>query len=102
MNDMKRGVPEGDALSQALDALPTLGEVAKEEDFAPLRELLKPVAKRPVDQLGADLRGLLLKRGGQDHELLLGSFFGACDAAVRSAEERKRARIGEGDKAGEG
>ena len=78
--------------------MPTLGQVAKEERFAPLRALLQQVDETPVDQLGADLRVLLLKRGGHDLELLLGSFFGACDAA---ADQRKRARSGGGGDEGE-
>ncbi len=71
--------------------MPKLGPVAEEsDDFAPLRALLSPVAQRPVDELGEDLRSGLLKRGGDEHELLLQAFFGACDAAVRRVEAAKK------------
>ena len=72
--------------------VPTLGEVAEDEDFAPLRELLEPVANRPVNELGEDLRAALKKRGGDKLELLLASFFGACDARAEEAA-RKRAHV---------
>ena len=94
---MKRA-GDGDESQQQLGVMPTLEQVAEEEDFAPLRELLKAVAKRPVDQLSDDVRAALLRRVGddQDGDLLLRSFFAACDAAVRAAEQRKRARSGGG------
>ena len=38
---------------------PTLGLVAEEERFAPLRELIKPVAATPVNELSEELRGVL-------------------------------------------
>jgi hypothetical protein len=98
VNEMKRAAPEGDAPLQALDVLPTLGEVAMEERFASLRALLQQVAETPVDLLSAGVRGELLE--GENKETRVG-LFATCDA-VRSAEERKRARVGEGDKAGEG
>ncbi len=73
--------------------MPTLGQIAeKSDDFAPLRVLLSPVAQRPVDELGEDLRSGLLKRGGDEHELLLQAFLGACDAAVRRVEGAARKR----------
>ncbi len=74
--------------------MPTLGRVAEERRFALLHELLLPVVDTPVDQLSPGVRGLLQKRGGRDLELLVETFFSACDAAVRSAEQRKRAREG--------
>ncbi len=101
---MKR-LGRGDLLQQGaeVEVMPTLGQVAVEEDFAPLRELLKTVANRPVDQLGADLRGWVKEEALRlDCYPVALAFFGACEAAVRSAEERKRARIDEGDKAAEG
>ena len=76
--------------------MPTLGLVAKEEDFAPLRGLLQPVAGRPVNELSEELRGVLRKKAGDDLELLLVSFFAAC--AARAGEiERKRAHVATGE-----
>jgi len=75
--------------------MPTLGSVADEERFAPLRELLQPVAGTPVNELSEELRGVLRKRAGDDLELLLVSFFAACDARAREIE-RKRAHVGVG------
>ncbi len=72
--------------------LPTLGLVAKEERFAPLRELLQPVAVTPVNELSEELRGVLRKKAGDDLELLLVSFFAACDARDGEAD-RKRAHV---------
>ena len=71
-------------------SLPTLGLVAEEERFAPLRELLQPVAGRPVNELSEELRRVLRKKAGDDLELLLVSFFAACDVRAREIE-RKRA-----------
>jgi hypothetical protein len=106
VNDMKRGVHEGDASSQALDALPTLGEVAKEERFASLRALIQQVAETPADQLlqesqeGAQLREIYLEKAKHANQVETWlSFVVACRAV---AEQRKRTRVGEGDKAGEG
>jgi hypothetical protein len=78
-------------------SVPTLGQVAEEEDFAPLRGLIQPVARRPVNELSEELRGVLRKKAGEDLELLLVSFFAACDARAREIE-RKRARVGSGEK----
>ena len=75
--------------------MPTLGLVAEEERFAPLRELLQPVAGRPVNELSEELRRVLRKKAGDDLELLLVSFFAACDARAREIE-RKRAHVGVG------
>jgi hypothetical protein len=81
-------------------AMPTLGLVAEEEDFAPLRGLLQPVAGRPVNELSEALRGVLRKKAGDDLELLLVSFFAACDA--RAGEiERKRAHVASEESQGE-
>ena len=76
--------------------MPTLGLVAEEERFAPLRELLQPVAGTPVNELSEELRGVLRKRAGDDLELLLVSFFAACDARAREIE-RKRAHVATGE-----
>ena len=77
-------------------SLPTLGLVAEEERFAPLRELLQPVAGTPVNELSEELRGVLRKRAGDDLELLLVSFFAACAARVGEIE-RKRAHVATGE-----
>ncbi len=86
--------------------MPTLGQIAEKSDFAPLRPLLSPVSQRPVDELGEDLRSGLLKRGGDEHELLLQAFLGACDAAVRrvegAAEKRPRPASSSEEEPGEG
>src|ERR1700679_2857812 len=76
--------------------MPTLGLVAEEERFAPLRELLQPVAGTPVNELSEELRGVLRKRAGDDLELLLVSFFAACNARVGEIE-RKRAHVATGE-----
>ena len=76
--------------------LPTLGIVAEEEDFAPLRELLQPVARRPVNELGEALRAELLDGQDKPTRLCLQAFFAACDA--RAGEiERKRAHVATAD-----
>ena len=78
-------------------SLPTLGLVAEEERFAPLRGLLQPVAATPVNELSEELRRVLRKKAGDDLELLLVSFFAACDVRAREIE-RKRAHVGTGEK----
>lgn len=70
----------------------TLGQVAAEARFVPLQVLLEPVKDTPVNELGEDLRAALKKRGGDELELLLASFFGACGARVEE-EARKRAHV---------
>ena len=60
--------------------VPTLGQVAAEEDFALLREIIGPVANRPVTELSLEVRDVLRKKGGDQAELLLAVFFAACDA----------------------
>jgi hypothetical protein len=72
--------------------VPTLGQVAEQEDFGPLREHIRPVAGRPVNELGEDLRAALRRKVGEDHELLLASFFGACAVLVEDVAT-KRAHI---------
>ena len=75
-----------------LVSVPTLGEVAEEADFEPLRKLLEPVKNRPVNELSAGLRSKLEKKGGEDVELLLESFFAACNVRVEEVS-RKRAHV---------
>jgi hypothetical protein len=72
--------------------IPTLGQVAEQERFAPLKDLISSVAATPVNELGEDLRASLRKKVGEDHELLLASFFGACDALVEDTAT-KRAHV---------
>ncbi len=102
---MKRAVDGNDSQQQQQDVMPTLAQVAEEEDFAPLRELLKALAKRPVDQLlqesqeGAQLREIYVEKAKHANlEETWLSFVVACRAA---AEQRKRARSGKGGDEGE-
>jgi hypothetical protein len=96
---MKR-TGEGDGSQFQQQGVPTLGHVAGEKRFASLHDLLRQVTDTPVDQLGADLRGGLVQDAG-DRARLMQAFFGACDAAARAAEQRKRARSGVGGDEGE-
>ncbi len=98
---MKRAVEGNDSQQQQQDVMPTLGQVLKEEQFALLHGLLKMVADTPVDQLDEKLREELLEGEDKATRVLLSSFFSACDAAVRAAEQRKRARSGKGGDDGE-
>lgn len=82
-------------------ALPTLGLVADEDDFAPLRGLLQPVAGRPVNELmserGEGLRSWLQEEAGKISQLPVAlAFFAACGVQVEAAT-RKRAHIGSGE-----
>ncbi len=73
-------------------APPTLDLVAEEERFAPLRELIKPVAATPVNELGEHTKTALRKTSPAETALLLESFFDACDA--RAGEiGRKRTHV---------
>lgn len=74
--------------------VPTLAQVAADNDFAAVRGLLAPVQNRPVNELGEDLRAWL-KEEAQRLQLipLVAAFLGACDAAIRRLETaRKRPR----------
>jgi len=76
--------------------MPTIGQVAHDEDFEVLRELLKPISNRPVDQLNEKVRGLLQKNKDDAMLLLLEVYFSACDAEkerVLLAREKKRAHV---------
>lgn len=81
-------------------SFPTLGLVAEDARFAPLRELLQPVAEAPVTELSEELRGLLRRKAGERLDLLLASFFAACDLRAREME-RKRAHLAAGESQGE-
>ncbi len=76
--------------------LPTLGLVAEEERFKPLRELLQPVAVTPVNELGEHTKTALRKVCAGQAALLLETFFDACDARAGEAA-RKRANVVSGE-----
>jgi hypothetical protein len=69
--------------------IPTLGDVANETDFESLRSLLDPIKNRAVTELSEELRVALKKRGGDESELLLLSFFAACDAYTKAASLKR-------------
>jgi hypothetical protein len=78
-------------------SVPTLGQVAEEEDFAPLRGLIQPVARRPVNELGEALRGWLEAEATKAGQLPVAlALIDACAARAREIE-RKRARVGSGE-----
>ena len=72
--------------------VPTLGQVSEEARFEPLRGLLKPVKDTPVNELSQGLRAKLEKKAGEEFDLLLESFFAACDARAEGAAP-KRAHV---------
>ena len=91
-NRIDEGVDEAEDTS-----MPTLGDVAKAERFAPLRGMLTQVAETPVDQLGENLRGGLTEDAQRDGVVrLMQAFFDAC-----AAEEKKRRRTGSEEEPGE-
>jgi len=72
--------------------VPTLGQVAEEARFEPLRELLKPVKDTPVTELSRELRdGLLEDAANKDKPTLrvMQAFLGACDARVSEAAHKR-------------
>ena len=69
--------------------VPTLGQVAEEARFEPLRELLEPVKDTPVNELSERLRTQLLQDEEKPTKLLLESFFAACDARVSEAGHKR-------------
>lgn len=76
--------------------VPTLGQVAGDADFERLRELIAPVARRPVNELSEALRAELLDGQDKPTRLCLQAFFAACVA--RAGEiERKRAHMTSGE-----
>jgi hypothetical protein len=85
---MSKREAEGD-----LSLIPTLGDVAKDARFASLRELLGPVMGTPVTELSVGLRAKLEKKAEDQLELVLESFFSACDARAKAAS-LKRAHVG--------
>jgi hypothetical protein len=87
------GDPQNEKLEIDVGLLPTLGHVAKETRFDPLRNLLEQVKDTPVNELSAGLRTKLQQKVGEELGLLMESFFAACDAAIRRLETaRKRPR----------
>jgi hypothetical protein len=76
---------------QDLD-VPTLGQVAEEGRFEPLRELLKPVKDAPVNEFlletreAAENRVLLKEQAAND--LLWNTFVTACRAQLEAAHKR--------------
>ena len=70
--------------------VPTLGHVAKETRFDPLRNLLEQVKDTPVNELSTGLRSKLQRKAGEELELLMESFFAACDATVRRMETAQK------------
>ena len=78
-------------------APPTLGLVAEEERFAPLRELLQPVAGTPVNELGEELRAWLKAEAAKSGQLPVAlALIDACNARVGEIE-RKRAHVATGE-----
>ena len=70
----------------------TLGDVAEDEDFAPLRQLLESVKNRPVNELGENTKEALRKKALETDAaitLLLESFFDACDARVEEVARKR-------------
>ena len=65
---------------------PTLGLVAEEERFAPLRELIKPVAATPVNELGEHTKTALRKR----QETTLSFFWSRFSQPAMPGPERLR------------
>jgi hypothetical protein len=83
-------------------SLPTLGQLAEQEDFEPLRALLSPIAGRPVNELlsegGGALRNWLQEEAGKVGQLPVAlAFFAACGVLV-DAVTLKRAHVGFEDK----
>jgi hypothetical protein len=72
--------------------VPTLGQVAEQERFAPLKELIRPVAETPVNELSPGMRTKLLEGEEKPTQLCLEAFFAACDALVEDIAT-KRAHI---------
>ena len=72
--------------------VPTLGQVAEEGRFEPLRELLEPVKDTPVTELKATSKDALKELAGEQHKLVMTFFLAACDARVSEAD-RKRAHM---------
>ena len=93
--ESSRGGQKRDA--EEVFRVPTLGQVVAEDGFGPLRELIQPLAPRPVSEVSDGMRTALLKRGGEQLELPLHAFFSACDAHVREIE-RKRAHVDAGQR----
>jgi hypothetical protein len=61
---------------------PTLGQVAQEKRFEPLRELIRPVANSPVTELTQNMRSTMLEGEAKQTQMLLEAYFAACDRAL--------------------
>jgi hypothetical protein len=73
--------------------IPTLGQVAEQEDFAPLRELIRPVAGRPVNELGEELKVWLKSEAVKIGQLPVAlAFLDSCTARVENIAT-KRAHV---------
>ena len=83
------GVPGPQGLPRAV---PTLGDVAQDEDFEPLRGLLQPLMNRPVNELSEGLRAQLRQDEDKPTKLRLEAFFAACEARAQEAAP-KRSRV---------
>jgi serine/threonine protein kinase len=79
---------------------PTLSQVAEEARFASLRDLIEPVGEAPVNELNEELRGALKKHAGDKLELLLVSFFSACDARYKAVGESAQEDVREPPRTG--
>ncbi len=67
--------------------LPTLGLVAEEERFTPLRGLLQPVAATPVNELGEELRAWLKAEAAKSGQLPVAlALIDACAARAGEIE----------------
>jgi hypothetical protein len=72
--------------------VPTLGHVAAEDRFEPIRQLISSVKDTPVTELGLELRSWL--KGNAGAVLLVAlAFLDACDARTPDAAT-KRSRVG--------
>src|SRR5262245_38215813 len=79
---------------------PTLGQVADEKRFEPLRELLGPVALTPVNELlsegGEGLRNWLEEEAGRIGQLPVALAFVAACSVQAEAAAMKRAHVASG------
>jgi hypothetical protein len=72
--------------------IPTLGQVAEQERFAPLKDLISSVAATPLNELNKESKDALTTLAGEKHKFLMIFFLAACDAFVEDAAT-KRAHV---------